>query len=222
MTPYPVHGLGALASIYVELRRQNVLGSLNAPTQYIQNGVGGGGTMGPSYGPARIKAEFAEWAIANDQYGTFANDFPGNQTPEQFRQQVAYLILNEPAKLATSALRTAIDQWAAAHQLDPNIPDIADMPGILATLYNIGPNMRQPHPNPQLGGSDVGDGKNFGQLAKEFADSQFAKDFMKDCGCNSGKKWSPPPRKPAIRVPGPPPPPESLGWPNVPPWAWLY
>lgn len=212
--------LAAMAAIYVELRRQGAIGKmwevLNGPGGYIQNGTTPGATLGPSFGPGQIKMETAEWTVLNDKYGIFLNDFQGKASGQEFRAKVADLVMNDPAKVATSMIRSMMDQWSDARAANPSIPDISNNPGILATLYNLGPNARQPHPTPGLGGTPnvLGNGLNFGEEARNFADSQWAKDFLKECGCAPGEKSKLPQKQPPLTMPpnSPPAEPSIFDW----------
>ena len=194
--------LGALSAIYVELRRQGKKDWLQDKVGMSQLYIPLGGDIAGSFGPGQIKTSFAEWTIEHDRYGTFARELGAEDNITLARQKIVNLIYDHPVRIAVSAMRTAIDDWDAAHSADPNIPDISTMPGILATLYNIGPkNWKSPHPNPQLGGTILTiDGKtaNFGQHAKDFAESPFALSVMQRMGYTVGQQWS---NRPAPQAP---------------------
>jgi hypothetical protein len=51
-----------------------------------------------------------------------------------------------------------------------------------------------------------------GEVAQEFANSAFAKDFMKNCACNACQKGNPNVKRSPIKVPGGVPDPDEYWW----------
>lgn len=132
-------------------------------------------------GYTHIKEAFAqetrERLDATDEYRGFL-------TEDQV-DPAHYIRRPETALAVTVAgLAMLTDQWAD----HPNGCDISGMPGVLATLYNIGYRNSHPKPNPQLGGSEMPiiidgtliDGLNFGQrVLRLCTESEVHADFVR-------------------------------------------
>lgn len=159
--------VAAVSAIYVEMRRDASFKNLGAST-----------------GPGQIKYDFAQWAIDYDRWKQFnmpgtRPDFKKKLTSDdvKYRDAVYKLIQDDPIRIASVAMMRFIEQWSKQGH------DISTRPEILATLYNLGPEKSVPKADPQSGGAVIsyadGTKGKFGDLAKQFYDSQYAQDLLR-------------------------------------------
>ena len=193
--------IGALSSIYVELRRgSDAKDTAREASSFMYTTMG---NLGNSYGSEAFKPKDAEPLIDADKTGMFADIQKLQKGSKEYRLAVYDVLLNHPGKIAIARTQFYIDQWDAARKLDPTVADISNNAGVLATLYNLGPAKSAPKANPQFGGTwftedsngnlidsekGVSGAKSYGEYAHQFSLTPEAKDVKEKCGCPGAKK----------------------------------
>lgn len=175
----------AIAAIYVESMRERGFFGRAADNAAIMDYLETGASNN-SFGPGQIKpTEFVDPLLSENRLDKLIGDIEPDT--EEYRQRIVDLLMKEPEAIACTGLQKILDQWDQARAEDADIADLRDNPGTLATLYNLGYRASNPNATPRTGGGewpavDPID-RSFGENAKRFMESDFAKELFTLVGC---------------------------------------